>query len=87
MNPVSLRSFSRLAVCAAFAAFSALATTAASAAEEINLYTTREPALIQPLLDAFTQAHQGSIQVNTVFIKDGLLERVKAEGARSPPMC
>ena len=84
MNPVSLRSFSRLAVCTAFAAFSALATTAASAAEEINLYTTREPALIQPLLDAFTQAHQGSIQVNTVFIKDGLLERVKAEGARSP---
>ena len=78
MNPVSLRSFSRLAVCTAFAAFSALATTAASAAEEINLYTTREPALIQPLLDAFTQAHQGSIQVNTVFIKDGLLERVKA---------
>ena len=84
MNPVSLRSFSRLAVCTAFAAFSALTTTAASAAEEINLYTTREPALIQPLLDAFTQAHQGSIQVNTVFIKDGLLERVKAEGARSP---
>lgn len=56
----------------------------ASAAEEVNLYTTREPALIQPLLDAFTQAHQGNIRVNTVFVKDGLLERVKAEGQRSP---
>ena len=68
MNPVSLRSFSRLAVCTAFAAFSALATTAASAAEEINLYTTREPALIQPLLDAFTKAHNGAIQVNVYVV-------------------
>ena len=81
MKPVSLLSLARLAVCTAVAA---LAGTAASAAEEVNLYTTREPALIQPLLDAFTQAHQGSIQVNTVFVKDGLLERVRAEGARSP---
>lgn len=57
--------------------------TDASAADgnEVNLYTTREPGLIQPLLDAFT-AHSG-IKVNTVFLKDGLLERLAAEGARS----
>jgi len=54
----------------------------ASAADELTLYTTREPALIQPLISAFTA--QSKIQVNTVFVKDGLLERVKAEGARSP---
>jgi iron(III) transport system substrate-binding protein len=64
-----------------------LATTSmaglAMAAGEVNLYTTREPALIQPLIDAFTR-EQGGIKVNTVFIKDGLLERVRAEGARSP---
>ena len=54
----------------------------ASAADELTLYTTREPALIQPLIAAFTA--QSKIQVNTVFVKDGLLERVKAEGARSP---
>jgi iron(III) transport system substrate-binding protein len=51
-------------------------------AEEVSLYTTREPKLIQPLLDAFTK--ETAIRVNTVFVKDGLLERVKAEGAKSP---
>ncbi|MEJ8846160.1 Fe(3+) ABC transporter substrate-binding protein [Variovorax rhizosphaerae] len=54
----------------------------ASAAEELTLYTTREAGLIQPLISAFTA--QTKINVNTVFVKDGLLERVKAEGARSP---
>src|ERR1043165_8652404 len=49
---------------------------------ELTLYTTREVALVQPLLSAFT-ARTGT-QVNPVFVKDGLLERVKAEGARSP---
>lgn len=61
-----------------------LAATAlpAHAQGEITLYTTREPGLIQPLLAAF--ASQTQIKVNTVFVKDGLLERVQAEGARSP---
>lgn len=54
----------------------------AFAAGEVNLYTTREPALIQPLLDAFSKS--SGVKVNTVFLKDGLLERVKAEGSRSP---
>ncbi|OXH83157.1 iron ABC transporter substrate-binding protein, partial [Burkholderia multivorans] len=54
----------------------------AHAADEVSLYTTREPKLIQPLLDAFTK--QSGVKVNTVFVKDGLLERVKAEGAQSP---
>ncbi|MDO5652536.1 MAG: extracellular solute-binding protein [Brachymonas sp.] len=54
----------------------------ALAAGQLTLYTTREPGLIQPLLAKFTQ--QSGVKVNTVFVKDGLLERVKAEGARSP---
>ncbi|MBS0429885.1 MAG: Fe(3+) ABC transporter substrate-binding protein [Proteobacteria bacterium] len=54
----------------------------AHAQGELTLYTTREPGLIQPLLAAFSA--QTQIKVNTVFVKDGLLERVKAEGARSP---
>ncbi|PJK12581.1 iron ABC transporter substrate-binding protein [Lysobacteraceae bacterium NML120232] len=53
----------------------------AAAAGEVNLYTTREPGLIQPLLDAFTA--ETGIQVNTVFLKDGLMERLNAEGERS----
>jgi iron(III) transport system substrate-binding protein len=52
------------------------------AAGEVNLYTTREPKLIQPLLEAFT-ARTG-IKVNTAFMNAGLAERVAAEGARSP---
>ena len=51
-------------------------------AEEVNIYTTREPGLIQPLLDAF-KASTG-ITVNTVFLKDGLAERVASEGDKSP---
>ncbi len=54
----------------------------ARAAGEVNLYTTREPGLIQPLLNSFTEAT--GIKVNTVFINAGLAERVAAEGERSP---
>jgi len=73
-----------LARTTAFAGLTAATLLAlpARAADELTLYTTREPALIQPLIAAFSA--QSNIQVNTVFVKDGLLERVKAEGARSP---
>ena len=54
----------------------------ASAAEEVNLYPTREPGLVEPLLAAFSEAT--GIKVNTVFVKDGLPERLAAEGANSP---
>src|SRR5690606_19707328 len=51
-------------------------------AQEVSLYTTREPRLIQPLLDEFSK--DTGVKVNTVFVKDGLIERVKAEGDKSP---
>jgi len=68
----------RALVLAAAAAFGANAM----ADGEVSLYTTREPKLIQPLLDAYTQ--KSGVKVNTVFVKDGLIERVKAEGDKSP---
>ena len=49
---------------------------------EVNVYTTREPGLIQPLLDAFTK--ETGIKVNAIFVESGLAERVEAEGANSP---
>jgi len=55
---------------------------AAQASGEVSLYTTREPGLIQPLIESFSK--QSGIKVNTVFVKDGLIERVKAEGDKSP---
>jgi iron(III) transport system substrate-binding protein len=61
-------------------AFAVLAAPAA--AQELNVYTTREPGLIQPLLEAFTR--DTGIEVNSIFVRDGLAERVAAEGERSP---
>jgi iron(III) transport system substrate-binding protein len=57
-------------------------TAAPTSAQEVNLYTTRESGLIQPLLDAFTRS--SGIKVNSIFVKDGLAERVAAEGMKSP---
>ena len=54
------------------------ATTVVQAADELTLYTTREPGLIQPLLAAFTATTK--VQVNTVFVKDGLLAFVAVVG-------
>lgn len=51
-------------------------------AQSVNLYTTREPGLLNPVLESFTK--DTGIKVNAVFLKDGLQERVKAEGANSP---
>lgn len=59
----------------------AFAATGANA-QEVNVYTTREPGLFAPIAQAFT-ARTG-VKVNTVFVKDGLPERVAAEGAGSP---
>ncbi|MBC2885595.1 Fe(3+) ABC transporter substrate-binding protein [Ochrobactrum sp. CM-21-5] len=56
--------------------------SSAASADEVNIYTTREPGLIQPLLDAFKDST--GITVNTVFLKDGLAERVASEGESSP---
>ncbi|WP_245516392.1 extracellular solute-binding protein [Methylobacterium segetis] len=50
-------------------------------AAEVNLYTTREPGLIRPLLDAYTT--KSGVKVNTVFVEKGLAERVAAEGERA----
>jgi iron(III) transport system substrate-binding protein len=60
-----------------------LATVAASPAlADVNIYTTRQPELIQPVMDAFTA--QTGIAVNLAFVQEGIVERLKAEGARSP---
>ena len=72
-------SFRRLIAAAAVAA---CVFPAAASGQEVNLYTTREPGLIKPLLDAFTSSTK--IRVTAIFIKSGLIERVKAEGANSP---
>lgn len=51
-------------------------------AEEVNIYSHRQPELIQPLLDAFTA--ETGIPVNVAFVDKGMVEKLKAEGDRSP---
>ncbi len=60
----------------------AVGAVAPAVAQEVSIYTTREPGLIQPILDAFTA--ESGVAVNTVFLQDGLIERVTAEGESSP---
>ncbi len=66
---------------ALFAALTA-SSFAASAADEVNVYSFRQPFLIEPIMEKFTE--QTGIKVNILFAKKGLIERVKREGELSP---
>jgi len=63
---------------AAFTAFAA----PAFADGEVNIYSYRQPELIQPLIDAFNK--ETGITANVLFLDKGLVERIQAEGANSP---
>jgi len=63
----------------------ALALTSAALpalSQEVNVYSHRQPELIQPLIDAFTA--QSGITVNIAFVDKGMVERLVAEGNRTP---
>ena len=51
-------------------------------AEEVNVYSYRQPELIKPLTDAFTA--ETGIKVNVAYLAKGMIERLQAEGDRSP---
>ena len=51
-------------------------------AAEVNVYSHRQPDLVQPLFDAFTA--KTGIAVNVAFVEKGMVERLIAEGDRSP---
>lgn len=70
----------RIAACAALLAVAGACP--ASAADEVNIYSYREPGLINPMLDAFTK--DTGIKTNVVFATNGLIERLAAEGKNSP---
>ncbi len=66
--------------------FSALVMAALVASpahsDEVNVYSYRQPDLIAPLTDAFTA--ETGIDVNVAYLDKGMVERMKAEGRRSP---
>ncbi len=51
---------------------------AVSAAEEVNIYSYRQPFLIKPFLDAFTKKTR--IRVNVVFVSQGMVKKIESEG-------
>ena len=55
---------------------------AVAGGDEVNLYSYRQPFLIQPLLDAFTE--ETGIRVNVVYAKKGMVEKIKAAGENNP---
>ena len=59
-----------------------IAATTAGSANEVNLYSYRQPFLINPILEEFTK--RTGIKVNVVYAKSGMLEKIKAEGRNSP---
>jgi iron(III) transport system substrate-binding protein len=71
-----------LAQLAFFAAALSGFAPAAHAQGEVNIYSYREPQLIDPLLKAFTD--KTGIKANVVYAAAGLNERLAAEGQNSP---
>ena len=53
-----------------------------SVGKEVNVYSYRQPILINPFFEEFTK--NTGINVNVLHAKKGLLERLKAEGADTP---
>lgn len=70
------------AIASALAVTLAVSAGAARAQGEVNIYSYREPSLIDPLLKAFTA--KTGIKTQVVFASAGLNERMASEGALSP---
>ena len=51
-------------------------------ADELNIYSHRQPFLINPFLEAFT--NKTGIKTNVVYSTKGLAQRIQAEGENSP---
>jgi iron(III) transport system substrate-binding protein len=66
----------------AFVAAASGAPESVAAQGEVNVVSYRQPYLIEPLFKAFTD--KTGIKVNTIYAKDGLIERIAADGENSP---
>jgi iron(III) transport system substrate-binding protein len=62
--------------------FNMIVSNVAFANEEVNVYSYRQPILINPFFEEFTNST--GIKVNVLHAKKGLLERLLAEGSDTP---
>jgi iron(III) transport system substrate-binding protein len=59
-----------------------VASASLASARELNIYSHRQPFLINPFLEVFTE--KTGIKTNVVYSTKGLAQRLKAEGENSP---
>ena len=59
-----------------------MAASGASLTAELNIYSHRQPFLIEPFIKAYSK--QTGTKINIVYASKGLAQRLQAEGARSP---
>ena len=72
----------RCAVATTLLASTLLTSLPAAADGTVNVYSYRQPVLIEPLFKAFTD--KTGIKVRYIFAKKGLVERLAQEGRASP---
>ncbi|MGI9484153.1 MAG: Fe(3+) ABC transporter substrate-binding protein [Hyphomicrobiales bacterium] len=77
-----MKKFTTASLLAAVGTLAVAGSTPALAEGEVNVYSYRQPFLVEPLFKGFTE--KTGIKVNTIFAKKGLIERMEAEGANSP---
>src|SRR6476660_7328721 len=86
IGEVSMRNFSARRVLPALVAvvlvFAFSYAAEAGDTQEVNVYSYRQPYLIDPLFKKFTE--ETGIKVNVIFAEKGLIERMAAEGRNSP---
>ncbi len=71
-----------LAACACLGEIAGIAGGGPAAAAEINIYSRRQAVLMKPILAAFTR--KTGIRVNVVYMKRGMISRLRAEGRNTP---
>lgn len=78
MTPMFTRSLFQKAI----ATVGLIGAIGASAAEQVNIYSYRQPFLIEPILEEFTE--KTGIETKVVYASKGLNERLQREGRNSP---
>ncbi|MFA0811083.1 Fe(3+) ABC transporter substrate-binding protein [Microbulbifer epialgicus] len=74
--------FSRSLFQKAIATVGLIGAIGANAAEQVNIYSYRQPFLIEPILEEFTE--KTGIETKVVYASKGLNERLQREGRNSP---
>jgi iron(III) transport system substrate-binding protein len=70
------------AIMAGTALIAGLVATTAVYAQELNIYSHRQPFLIDPFIKVYTK--ETGTKINIVYASKGLAQRLQAEGTRSP---